>query len=288
MQSIRSFQGSAARIIKIVAFLSVTLANHYYSSMSVITDLLARFSALEAKLNTLTQQVSPFQVCVVTDNNDPAGLRRIRVSRSVQAGVSHSYWAYAGRSQTHTDEPLPAVGSTVLVGAVDGDPHDLIFIKTICNDRNPPDLRQSNPILDHSSEVQGDEYKNVTGDRSHQIRGDETIEVGGNLSIKASGGSLKVRSDMGRLDISALDTITIRCESGASSISLLASGAIVLQDGAGRTLTLPGLVGSPSLFDLNLTSLNIVNASDATINSKSICVLGALDSRGDTLVNRGW
>ena len=255
--------------------------------MSVITDLLARFSALEAKLNTLTQQVSSLQVCVVTDNNDPAGLRRIRVSREVQAGVSHSYWAYAGRSQTHTDEPLPSVGSTVLVGAVDGDPHDLIFIKTICNDRNPPDPRQNDPIIDHSSEVQGSEYKNVTGDRSHQIRGDETIEVGGNLSIKASGGSLKVRSDMGRLDISALDTVTIRCESG-SSISLLASGAIVLQDGAGRTLTLPGLIGSPSLFDLNLTSLNIVNASDATINSKSICVLGALDSRGDTLVNRGW
>ena len=256
--------------------------------MSVITDLLARFSALEAKLNTLTQQVSSLQICVVTDNNDLAGLRRIRVSREVQAGVSHSYWAYAGRSQTHTDEPLPQIGSTVLIGAVNNDPHDLIFIKTICNDRNPPDLRQANPIIDNSVEIQGDEYKNVTGDRSHQIRGDETIEVGGNLSIKASGGSLKVRSDMGRLDISALDTITIRCDSGASSISLLASGAIVLQDGAGRTLTLPGLIGSPSLFDLNLTSLNIVNASDATINSKSICVLGALSSRGDTLVNRGW
>ena len=256
--------------------------------MSVITDLLARFSALEAKLNTLTQQVSPFQICVVTDNNDPAGLRRIRVSRAVQAGVSHSYWAYAGRSQVHLDEPLPSVGSTVLVGAVDGDPHDLIFIKTICNDRNPPDFRQSDPILDHSSEIQGDEYKNVTGDRSHQIRGDETIEVGGNLSIKASGGSLKVRSDMGRLDISALDTITIRCDSGASSISLLASGAIVLQDGAGRTLTLPGLIGSPSLFDLNLTSLNIVNAANFTINGKSVTSIDALCDNGSRVVNRGW
>jgi len=255
--------------------------------MSVITDLLARFSALEAKLNTLTQQVSPFQVCVVTDNNDPAGLRRIRVSRSVQAGVSHSYWAYAGRSQTHTDEPLPQVGSTVLVGAVDGDPHDLIFIKTICNDRNPPDPRQNDPIIDNSVEVQGSEYKNVTGDRSHQIRGDETIEVGGNLSIKASGGSLKVRSDMGRLDISALDTITIRCDSG-SSISLLASGAIVLQDGAGRTLTLPGIVGSSSLFDLNGTVINVINANGFTINGASIATVGALDSRSDVLVTRGW
>ena len=255
--------------------------------MSVITDLLARFSALEAKLNTLTQQVSSLQICVVTDNNDLAGLRRIRVSREVQAGVSHSYWAYAGRSQTHTDEPLPQIGSTVLIGAVNNDPHDLIFIKTICNDRNPPDPRQNDPIIDNSIEVQGSEYFGVTGDRSHQIRGDETIEVGGNLSIKASGGSLKVRSDMGRLDISALDTITIRCDSG-SSISLLASGAIVLQDGAGRTLTLPGLAGSPSLFDLNGTVINVINAGGFTINGASVATVGALDSRGDVLVNRGW
>ena len=127
----------------------------------------------------------------------------------------------------------------------------------------------------------------MTGDRSHQIRGDETIEVGGNLSIQSSGGSLKVRSDMGRLDISALDTITIRCDSG-SSISLLASGAIVLQDGAGRTLTLPGLAGSPSLFDLNGTAINVINANGFTINGASIATVGALDSRADTLVTRGW
>jgi len=255
--------------------------------MSVITDLLARFSALEAKLNTLVSRSSSIQIATVADHNDPQNLRRVRVSREVQAGVSHSYFVQCGRPDCFTDPPLPPIGSTVLIACCEGDPHDLYILRTLCNDRNPPDPRQASPIVDHSSEIQGSEYKNVTGDRSHQIRGDETIEVGGNLSIKASGGSLKVRSDMGRLDISALDTITIRCDSG-SSISLLASGAIVLQDGAGRTLTLPGIVGSPSLFDLNLTSLNIVNASDATINSKSICVLGALDSRGDTLVNRGW
>ena len=255
--------------------------------MSVITDLLARFSALEAKLNTLVSRSSSIQIATVTNNIDPQNLRRVRVSTETMGGVSQSYWVQTGRSQTHTDEPIAPIGSTVLIACCQGDPHDMYILRTICNDRNPPDPRQSDPIVDHSSEIQGSEYKNVTGDRSHQIRGDETIEVGGNLSIKASGGSLKVRSDMGRLDISALDTITIRCDSG-SSISLLASGAIVLQDGAGRTLTLPGIVGSPSLFDLNLTSLNIVNASDATINSKSICVLGALDSRGDTLVNRGW
>lgn len=255
--------------------------------MSVITDLLARFSALEAKLNTLVSRSSSIQIATVTDNVDPQGLRRIRVSREVQAGVSHSYWVQTGRSQPHTDEPLPPIGSTVLIACCDGNPHDLYVLRTLCNDLNPPDPRQNDPVIDHSSEIQGNEYKNVTGDRAHQIRGDETIAVGGNLRVQSSGGSLKVRSDMGRLNISAQDTIIIRCDSG-SSISLLASGAIVLQDSAGRTLTLPGLAGSPSTFDLNLTSLNIVNASDATINSKSICVLGALDSRGDILVNRGW
>ena len=255
--------------------------------MSVITDLLARFSALEAKLNTLVGRSSSIQIATVTNNIDPANLRRVRVSTETQGGVSQSYWVQTGRSQTHTDEPLPPINSTVLIACCQGDPHDMYVLRTICNDRNPPDPRQNDPIIDHSSEIQGSEYKNVTGDRSHQIRGDETIEVGGNLSIKASGGSLKVRSDMGRLDISALDTITIRCDSG-SSISLLASGAIVLQDGAGRTLTLPGLVGSPSLFDLNGTAINVINANGFTINSVSVATVGALDSRGDTLVNRGW
>ena len=255
--------------------------------MSVITDLLARFSALEAKLNTLVGRSSSIQIATVTDNIDPQNLRRVRVSREVQAGVSHSYFVQCGRPDCFTDPPLPPIGSTVLIACCEGDPHDMYILRTICNDRNPPDPRQSDPIIDHSSEIQGNEYKNVTGDRSHQIRGDETIEVGGNLSIKASGGSLKVRSDMGRLDISALDTITIRCDSG-SSISLLASGAIVLQDGAGRTLTLPGLIGSPSLFDLNLTSLNVINAAGLTINGASAATVGALDDRGDRLVTRGW
>ena len=255
--------------------------------MSVITDLLARFSALEAKLNTLVGRSSSIQIATVTDNVDPQGLRRIRVSREVQAGVSHSYFVQTGRSQTHTDEPLPPIGSTVLIACCDGNPHDLYVLRTLCNDKNPPDPRQSDPIIDHSSEIQGNEYKNVTGDRAHQIRGDETIAVGGNLSIQSSGGSLKVRSDMGRLNISAQDTINIRCDSG-SSISLLASGAIVLQDSAGRTLTLPGLAGSPSTFDLNGTVINVTNANGFTINGASAVVVGALDSRGDVLVNRGW
>jgi len=256
--------------------------------MSVITDLLARFSALEAKLNTLVNRSSSIQIATVTNNIDPANLRRVRVSTETQGGVSQSYWVQTGRSQTHTDEPIAPIGSTVLIACCQGDPHDMYVLRLLCNDKNPPDPRQNDPIIDHSSEIQGSEYKNVTGDRSHQIRGDETIEVGGNLSIKASGGSLKVRSDMGRLDISALDTITIRCDSGASSISLLASGAIVLQDGAGRTLTLPGLIGSPSLFDLNLTSLNIVNAANFTINGKSVTSIDALCDNGSRVVNRGW
>ena len=255
--------------------------------MSVITDLLARFSALEAKLNTLVGRSSSIQIATVTNNIDPANLRRVRVSTETQGGVSQSYWVQTGRSQTHTDEPIAPIGSTVLIACCQGDPHDMYVLRLLCNDRNPPDPRQNDPIIDNSVEVQGSEYKNVTGDRSHQIRGDETIEVGGNLSIQSSGGSLKVRSDMGRLDISALDTITIRCDSG-SSISLLASGAIVLQDGAGRTLTLPGIVGSSSLFDLNGTVINVINANGFTINGASIATVGALDSRSDVLVTRGW
>ena len=256
--------------------------------MSVITDLLARFSALEAKLNTLVSRSSSIQIATVTNNIDPQNLRRVRVSTETMGGVSQSYWVQTGRSQTHTDEPIAPIGSTVLIACCQGDPHDMYVLRLLCNEKNPPDPRQNDPIIDNSVEIQGSEYFGVTGDRSHQIRGNETIEVGGNLSIKSSGGSLIVRSDMGRLDISALDTITIRCESGASSISLLASGAIVLQDGAGRTLTLPGLAGSPSLFDLNGTVINVINASGFTINGASVATVGALDSRADTLVTRGW
>jgi uncharacterized protein involved in type VI secretion and phage assembly len=255
--------------------------------MNQVVNLLARIAALEGRLNQSLNQVSPIQIATVTDNDDPTGQRRIRVTREIQAGQSQSYWLQCGRSTTFTDEPLPSIGSTVLIACVDGNPHDVYYLRTLANDTNPPDGRQENPIADHTVEVPGDERHSTGGNFTQRIEKNQSIDVSGNISIESSGGKFDVRSDMGSLTMSASDTVIIKNDAGAS-LTLFKNGAILFQDSAGRKIYLGGAANNSCYWDLNSTAINIINAIDFKVNGLSIATVGAIDSRGDSLVSRGW
>ena len=245
--------------------------------MSLLTDLLSRLATMETKLNTMLDKSSYLQIATVTDNDDPMNLRRVKVTREIQAGQSNSYWAYCGRSLTHIDEPLPEIGSTVLCGLIDGDPHQVVILKTISNDTNPTDEEQTNPINDHTTAVRGTERINVTENQITKIGGNQNEHVDGDI---------ETRSDH-KVVISAKTTITIKNDAGAS-LTLFANGSISFMDNAGRKIYLGGVSDPVAYWDFNNTSIDIINAQNFTINGKSIATVTALDSRGDSLTNRGW
>lgn len=100
---------------------------------------------------------------VVTDNQDPNNLRRIKVSLEGKGGLVSTDWVMAMRLIPNLDPPLPQVGTSVIVAAIDGDPHDLIWLGPVINQTNPQDDRQSDPINDNSQTIPGDNREEIKG-----------------------------------------------------------------------------------------------------------------------------
>jgi hypothetical protein len=249
--------------------------------------ILARLAKIETAINDVINRTHPIQLAIVTDNNDPSGERRIRVTREIQGSQSQSYWIQCGRSTSFTDEPLPPIGTPVLIALVGGDPHDVYFLRTLSNQKNPPDKAQSNPIKDNTIEIPGDERKSIRGNLDHDVSGAETRNIDGNLTITVNGGNLSIDSTLGRIDINALDSVNITNESGAS-IRLMEDGSVLIADKFGKILTWGGGNGTIYNWNMNGANFTITNAANASINGKQIATIGAQDSRGDNLTTRGW
>lgn len=103
------------------------------------------------------------QFATVTDNQDPNNLRRIKVTTEAKGGLVSTDWVMAMRLIPNLDPPLPQVGTSVIIAAIDGDPHDLVWLGPVINMTNPQDDRQSDPINDNSQTIPGDNRKEVGG-----------------------------------------------------------------------------------------------------------------------------
>lgn len=114
--------------------------------------------ALEAK-----DRLYALMFATVTDNNDPNNLRRIKVSLESKGGLVSTDWVMAMRLIPNLDPPLPQVGTSVIVAAIDGDPHDLVWLGPVINATNPQDDRQSDPINDSSQMIPGDNREEIKG-----------------------------------------------------------------------------------------------------------------------------
>ena len=91
-------------------------------------------------------------VGVVTDNQDPDDLARVRVKLPWHIGTDTSYWARSALPLAGDDRGtyfVPEIGDEVLVGAEDGDPSHLYVLGMLWNGKQKPP-------------VQGDGGKNDT------------------------------------------------------------------------------------------------------------------------------
>lgn len=247
--------------------------------------LLARLSKLEAELQELRSRTHSIQIATVTDVRESD--RMIRVSREAQGGQSQSPWFPAGRSQRHTDEPLPIPGTTVVVALVEGNPHDLILLRTLGNDTNPPDPNQNAPLNDNTTEIPGNDRTIILGKQFHGIAGDEERETDGTTSIKTNGETYRIETPYGRIEIEARNTITLKNQAGAK-LTLEQNGSVTLESAFGQRWVMGGANGDQWEWNLNGNAVSIVNASGFSLNGKEVLVIGSIDTRGDANTTRGY
>ena len=254
--------------------------------------LLARLAKIEAQVHELVGRVHPVQKAVVTEVKVEQGQRLIRCTRESQAGESQTFYLPAGRSTCYTDEPLPKPGTTIAVAFIEGNPHDPVLFRTYPNDTNPPDANQQNPADDHTTEIPGSERHIVALNRFHKVGGAESRETEDDLTITCNGDQLTIDAPNGNIEVSALSGevvvkgfVRVRFEDGSGAYAQMQDGMWTFADANGQRWTMGG---GHSTFDLAGGSFDIINAGDATINGKSILVIGSKDTRNGVNVTRGY
>lgn len=264
--------------------------------MTDFISTLAELNRLKATLAELTNRVYGLQIGVVTDNQDPLNLRRIKVAPQSKGGVATSEWLGHCNPDPGRDAPIPLIGSTVYYQFLDGDPHDGVWIGVTHNDTNPPDSLQSDPVNDSATEIPGCDRRTVIQDAIYQVGGDRTDEVSKSFQLKVDD-ELHITTDQGEVTVTAnqnMVTITgklgVRLEDGSGAFIEVAGGVIRIGNAQGQDWQLGGGTGNVWRWDCNGGTIEIINANDVTINdsSNSVVVLGGRDSDNDVLVYRGY
>jgi hypothetical protein len=213
-------------------------------------------------------------LAIVTNNVDPQGLRRVKVTTPQAPGIE-TPWLRRVLTAPHQDPPLPDIGQTVLVLSIDGDPMNGWFM-TANNLANPPQGK-GNPVADF--------WDIVKGDRHLTTQGNLTEKVGQNRDLLTNESVTDRAEDNHLIEVGKV--LTVRNDAGASLV-FTESGHVVLCDAFDHCITLSGGIGNGITWDLNGDSLDFVNAGDVTIDGKSVIVVGSKDTDNDTNNDRGY
>jgi uncharacterized protein involved in type VI secretion and phage assembly len=152
-------------------------------------------------------------VGVVTDNQDPDDLARVRVQLPWHIGTDTSYWARSAMPLAGDDRGtyfVPEIGDEVLVGAEDGDPSHLYVLGMLWNGKQKPP-------------VQGDGGKNNTrlikSRSGHTVRfNDDPAKPEVEVAL-ADGKRILLDKDTVVIDDANRNVITFTATSGTIEIS---------------------------------------------------------------------
>jgi len=171
---------------------------------------------------------------LVTNNDDPEGLGRVRVSYPALGSDVEGAWARIAAVSAGNERGLlmlPVPGEEVLIGFEHGDTTRPYVLGSLFNGRDTPgdDLLQRQ---DGSFALKSDQkiYAESAGDYTIKSGGDLTVQVTGKTSMKSTQGfeiegqSVSVKGDT-ELTIEGATTLTLKC--GASQIQLSPSGVTI-------------------------------------------------------------
>lgn len=232
--------------------------------------LLKLLSGVESAIRTtedMANRETQAYLGVVTNNVDETNARRVKVLNPANPTLE-SHWLRRLDITKGQDAPVPDIGQTVLVISVEGSSTNGYYL-TLCNDTNPSHNKEDG-VNDYS--FQGKSNYDVTVEKSITF-------------TTSSGCSLKL-SDNGDIEITAAEKITMsgkRIDLEADTVTNIKSPLINLAGNIVST-NFTGGAGSAQFSG----NVEIINAGSVSIDSKQVATVGAVDSRGDALVSKGW
>jgi uncharacterized protein involved in type VI secretion and phage assembly len=162
-------------------------------------------------------------VGIVTDNEDPDGLGRVRLEFPWRDAEDTSDWARIATPMAGSGMGayfLPEVGDEVLVAFENGDVHHPYVLGSLWNGEDRP-----------PAENDGDnDVRTIRSRAGHEITLDDDDREG-NVTIRSAGGH-EIRLD----DASGSETVTITDSAGETVLTAEGTGTVTL--GAGATLKL--------------------------------------------------
>jgi phage protein D len=222
----------------------ITRALHIYSGEGYTTE----FTISGHQSNTLAELVKAKEetkrgvvIGIVTNNNDPDGLCRVKVKYPTLPGNEESFWARLATPMAGADrgiEFIPEVNDEVLVAFEHEDMHRPFIIGSLWNGKdNPPE--KSSSVVNQTGKVQKRIIRSRTG---HILTFDDT-DGGCKISLVDKTGNNLIEID-----------------SEKNNITLKAQGDMVFE--AKGTVKIKG-----SDFEVEASSKAKIKASDAEIEA---------------------
>jgi len=186
-----------------------------------------------------------FATALVTDNNDPEGLGRIKVQYPWDMDSNESYWARVVTFMSGNDFGayfIPEIEDEVLVAFLEGDIEYPIIIGSLWNQENtPPHVTDDNTIRAIKSksghevifnDKEGSEKLEVKSSNGQSVvldAANKKIKVedpsGSFIEIDANSNAISIKSSM-EIKISAGSNVSIE---GTGNVDIKAGGILTLQ-----------------------------------------------------------
>lgn len=227
---------------------TITSVEHVWSSSGYDTHF--KISGRSAR--TLTDLVNPrpqrsfgdsLVIGIVTNNNDPDKMGRVRVKFPALDDSAEGWWARVASPSSGNERGLmmlPLVGEEVVVGFEAGDTRKPVVLGSVFNGRDKPG--EEIAATDGSFGLRSDSKIIIRSKGATTIvtGADLVVEVGGDASETVSGSAVRdVGSDVaetigGKLEQTIGSSLKI---SSGSSIEIVAGASMKLQAGASIDIT---------------------------------------------------
>ncbi|MEH1957659.1 hypothetical protein [Nostoc sp.] len=213
-------------------------------------------------------------VCV--DVSDPQNKRRIKVALASNPSMS-SDWVRRLDIAPGVDANLPPINSTVLIFYVDGLESNAYYLPII-NDTNPPKDKE---------DIVNDYYSSIPGSKNVSVNGTDTLNVKGEVSVNSEKSITSTTTE----DVKAYSKRNIFMQA-LQAITLSAAQYVLLQAGTWAFKLYSNgtseVTGGVLTIDCGGYGFRLTNVGTMSVNDKPVAVVGAVDSRGDTIVSKGW
>jgi uncharacterized protein involved in type VI secretion and phage assembly len=174
---------------------------------------------------------------IVTNNDDPDGMGRVRVRYPALGPDAEGAWARIASVSAGNARGLmmlPVVGEEVLVGFEHDDTTRPYVLGSLFNGTDVPgdDLTQSQDgsfavLSDQKIVATAKDAMNLTTKQSLTVSADQGISETAQqaYTIESQQGDISIKADMGNITIEGTQSVTIKC--GGSSIQIGPSGVTV-------------------------------------------------------------